>query len=73
MAATRTQIYLTSEQRARLDELTRKEGRALASLIREAVDAYLEGAGPGTEDALSETFGAIPDLRVPSRDEWSRG
>ncbi len=68
--ATRTQIYLTREQRARLDELVRRRGGSLAELIREAVDAYLAGAGPGATVALERTFGVSPDFAAPSRDEW---
>ncbi len=73
MSSTRTQIYLTSHQRARLDEVARREGRSLADVIREAVDAYLLDAGPGSRRALDATFGALPDLEVPARDEWDRG
>jgi hypothetical protein len=73
MSSTRTQIYLTSDQRAGLDEVARREGRSLADVIREAVDAYLIDAGPGAHQALDETFGALPGLEVPSRDEWDRG
>lgn len=72
MAATRTQIYLTADQRERLDELGRRQGRPMAELIREAVDAYLE-AGPDPAESLRSTFGSIPDLTVPPRDEWARG
>jgi hypothetical protein len=68
--ATRTQVYLTAEQRARLDELIRSEGRPLAELIREAVDAYLEQSGPMPGPILEDTFGAAPDFEVPSREEW---
>jgi predicted DNA-binding protein len=73
MAATRTQIYLTAEQRRRLDELTVERGASLAQLVREALDAYLEAQKPDLEAALAATFGALPDLEVPSRDEWDRG
>ncbi len=73
MPATRTQIYLTAEQRRRLDELARRRGATLAQLIREAVDRYLEGAGPSATLALEATFGRAPALEVPSRDEWDRG
>lgn len=72
MAALRTQIYLTAEQRARLDERVVAEGRPLAELIREAVDAYL--ADQGTLDpakALAGTFGIAPDFTVPGRGEWA--
>jgi predicted DNA-binding protein len=72
MAATRTQIYLTEEQRRRLDERGHREGRPLASLIREAVDRYLEIA-PEAEEALDGTFGSLPGLATPPRREWDRG
>jgi predicted DNA-binding protein len=73
MAATRTQIYLTAEQRGRLDALGRREGKALAELVRDAVDAYLEQAAPDADTALAATFGALPRLEVPGREEWDRG
>jgi hypothetical protein len=72
MASTRTQVYLSEEQRRRLDERGRHEGRSLASLIREAVDEYLIER-PDAAAALDDTFGSLPDLAVPSRDEWDRG
>ncbi len=73
MAATRTQIYLTEEQRARLDEIRRRDGRSLAELVREAIDEYLENSAPSASDALRQTAGALPDLEVPARAEWDRG
>jgi len=73
MAATRTQIYLTAEQRKRLDELGRREGKTLAQVIREAVDAFIDQENPDVKKALDATFGAAPNLEVPSRDEWDRG
>lgn len=73
MPSTRTQIYLTEAQRKRLDEVGEREGKSLAQLIREAVDAYLGEQAPPAEAALDSTFGALPDLEVPSRDEWDRG
>ncbi len=39
-------------------------------MIREAVDAYLADDRPDPDAALEEAFGALPDLSVPSRDEW---
>jgi ribosome maturation protein Sdo1 len=71
MPSTRTQIYLTAEQRRKLDERAEREGRTLAHVIREAVDEYLDDA-PDPDEALRETFGSLPDLSVPSRDEWQR-
>jgi len=73
MAAIRTQIYLTREQRTRLDELRRRGGKSLAEVIRQAVDEYLESPRNNLEAALEATAGALPDLEVPSRDEWDRG
>ena len=72
MAATRTQIYLTLEQRARLDELIARDGRALAELIRDAVDLYLDSTAPDPAAALDRTFAAAPAFTVPAREEWSR-
>jgi hypothetical protein len=72
MPSTRTQIYLTEEQRRRLDARGRRTGAPMARLIREAVDAYLADDRPDTDAALDESYGAIPELTVPSRDEWVR-
>ena len=71
MAALRTQIYLTVEQRRRLDAISRADGKPLAELIREAVDDYLGEAAPDADVALSATFGAAPAFDVPQRAEWS--
>ena len=70
--STRTQIYLTAEQRRALDERAAREGRTLAELIREAVDAFLS-TGVNREEALDSTFGVFPDFEAPNRDEWDRG
>ena len=72
MAARRTQIYLTAEQRKRLDERRRRERRTLAELVRQAIDAYLADRSVDPASALNDTFGALPRLEVPSRDEWDR-
>jgi hypothetical protein len=72
MASTRTQIYLTEEQRRRLDERGRHEGRSLAAMVREAIDVYL-AAAPDVQVTLDRTFGVLPDLVLPSRDDWERG
>jgi hypothetical protein len=72
MPSTRTQIYLTEDQRRRLDARTRRTGAPLARIIREAVDAYLVDDRSDVQAALDETFGAAPDLELPSRNEWDR-
>ena len=70
--STRTQIYLTKEQRNKLDARARREDKTLAQLIREAVDRYLESEVGDPDEVLHATFGTLPDLEVPSRDEWDR-
>jgi len=72
MAARRTQVYLTAEQRRRLDEMRRRGHRSLAQLVREALDAYLDDRSGDQTAALESTFGALPGLKVPSRNEWDR-
>jgi hypothetical protein len=72
MAATRTQVYLTDDQRRMIDEIARAEGVTLAEVVRRALDAYLN-AERDAALALASTFGADPDARSPSRDEWERG
>lgn len=45
--STRTQVYLTDDQRRRIDELAAAEGVTMAEIIRRAVDGYLrEQADP---------------------------
>jgi predicted DNA-binding protein len=72
MPSIRTQIYLTDDQRRRLDARGRRTGAPMARLIREAVDAYLADDQPDVQAALDETFGAMPDLELPGREEWDR-
>jgi len=72
MASARTQVYLTAEQRRRIDEITDRNGQSLAWVIREALDQYLVGPHPDRQQALDETFGSIADLAVPPRSEWNR-
>jgi hypothetical protein len=71
MSATRTQIYLTADQRRQIDEIAQAEGVTLAEVIRRALDVYLAAErDPGP--ALAATFGADPSAHAPSRDEWDR-
>ena len=72
MPSIRTQIYLTDDQRKRLDQRGRRSGTPLARMIREAVDTYLADDEPDVQAALDDTFGSLPDLEVPPRDEWDR-
>ena len=72
MSSTRTQVYLTDEQRERIDRVAASQGLTMAQVIRQALDEYLEDR-PDPEVALSATFGAVPDAAAPSRDSWARG
>lgn len=73
MPSVRTQIYLTDDQRRRLDARGRVTGVPMARMIREAVDAYLTDERPDARTVLDETFGSLPDLELPDRAEWDRG
>lgn len=72
MSATRTQVYLTADQRKRIDEIRRADGLTLAEVVRRALDAYLY-TERDSSTALAETFGADSTAHAPSRDEWERG
>jgi predicted transcriptional regulator len=70
--STRTQIYLTDDQRRRIDELASAEGVTMAEIVRRALDGFLdEQVDP--QKALAATFGSAPDLEIPTRDGWDRG
>jgi Arc/MetJ-type ribon-helix-helix transcriptional regulator len=81
MAATRTQVYLTTEQRRQIEELRASDGRTLAEVVRAALDEYLATHGRRSADqelaerkrVLDETFGSMPDLAYPDRSDWDRG
>lgn len=72
MSATRTQVYLTDEQRARIDRVAAAGGLTMAEVIRRALDDYLDHEADAA-DVLASTFGAAPEIEVPSRDGWQRG
>jgi Arc/MetJ-type ribon-helix-helix transcriptional regulator len=80
MPATRTQVYLTEDQRREIEKLRASDGRTLAEVVRAALDEYLAAHGPAAEEArrrktqqvLDETFGIAPDFEVPPREEWNR-
>lgn len=45
----------------------------MAEVVREAVDAHIAREPRAMSEVLDETFGSMPDIEVPSRDEWDRG
>ncbi len=72
MSSTRTQVYLTEEQRRLIDRMATLQGVTMAEVVRRALDAYL-AEEPDPSDALAATFGVAPEASVPTRDEWDRG
>ncbi len=73
MSATRTQVYLTEQQRQMIDGIAEAEGVTMAEVVRRALDVYLADQATDPGRALAQTFGAAPDADTPSRDEWTRG
>lgn len=67
MATTRTQIYLTRDQRQRIDELADSEGVTMAEVVRRALDSYLVIGQAGASSVLARTFGAAPEAKYPDR------
>ncbi len=65
-------MYLTEDQRRKVDQLADAEGVTMAVIIRRALDQYLTDDADATT-ALAVTFGAAPAASAPSRDEWRRG
>ena len=65
-------MYLTEDQRRKIDQLADAEGVTMAVIIRRALDDYLTDDADATT-ALAATFGAAPTASAPSRDEWQRG
>lgn len=60
----RTNIYLDDEQIVALDEIARSRGVSRAKVVRDLIEAGLEGSNSSVRDALSaidETFGALRD------------
>jgi Arc/MetJ-type ribon-helix-helix transcriptional regulator len=58
----RTQVYLTEEQKAALDDIAKMRSISMAEVVREAVSEYLDGRTSETRFAvLDETFGAVPE------------
>lgn len=60
----RTQIYLTSEQKTRLEAVARARSVSMADVVREAVDTYLLDIAPDQLIlAMKETFGVAKEWK----------
>lgn len=64
----RTQIYLTTEQKQKLDRLSKARGIPMAELVREAVEQYITHEQKSdAEEVLSRTYAIWAD-RKDTRD-----
>lgn len=75
----RSQVYLTEDERAGLEEVGRVTGKKQSELISEAIDMFLELTRDSYRDSvLNEAAGIwksrddLPDLRE-ARLSWNRG
>lgn len=67
MLSERTQVLLTSTQRARLERIAAREGRSLGAVIRDAVDAYTLPRARPRDEALR----SLTSLEAPI-DDWEQ-
>jgi hypothetical protein len=65
MFTERTQVLLSPEQLARLKRIAARDGRSVGSVIREAVDTFVEAAPDSRERALR----SIMSMNAPV-DDW---
>jgi len=64
MFTERTQVLLSPEQLARLKRIAARDGRSVGSVIREAVDTFVEAAPDSRERALR----SITSMNAPVED-----
>ena len=57
----RTQIYLQEKQREELNKLASRNGKAMAEMIREAIDMYIVESKTKTKDNILESSGLWKD------------
>lgn len=68
----RLQVLLTPEQRRRLEEESRQQGRSVASLVREAVDARYGTPSRDQRQAAVAAIEAMSGGRFVPPDELNR-
>lgn len=73
ISATRTQVYLTAEQRARIDLVVRRDAVTLAEVVRRALDQYLADVQVDPQAALDATYGADPGWPALDPEAWAGG
>jgi len=74
----RTQIYLTQEEQAALEKLSKETGKAKSEIIRSAIDDYLNRSSDTHARAVLDRtagmwrdHGSPPDVRKLRR-SWAR-
>jgi hypothetical protein len=65
MFTERTQVLLSPEQLARLKRLAARDGRSVGSVIRDAVDSFVESP----PDSRERAFRSIISMNAPV-DDW---
>ena len=65
MFSERTQVLLSPEQLARLKRIAERDGRSVGSVIREAVDSFVEAEPDRRQRALAAMF----EMEAPV-DDW---
>jgi predicted transcriptional regulator len=63
----RTEIKLTDEQHAQLNEVARRKGRSLHEVVHEAVDLFLREVAPDPEAPSEEANEGATAREAPSR------
>jgi predicted transcriptional regulator len=72
MITERLQVLLTAEQRRRLEEEARQQGRSVASLVREAIDARYGTSTREQRLAAVDAIGAMSGGRFVPPEELNR-
>ena len=53
--------------------IQRREGITLAEVVRRALEQYFGKRAPDWSEVVGDTYGAVPDFKIPDRGEWDRG
>jgi hypothetical protein len=72
MITERVQILLTPQQRRRLEDEARRQGRSVASLVREAIDARFGAVGRHERLAAVDAIAAMSGGRYLTPEQINR-
>lgn len=68
----RTQVQLTADQVARLQELSAQASKSVSHMVREAVDQYLSRGARAQVRALEDVVGRYTPSDAPELNEHDR-